>query len=853
MAREIEVRGASQNNLKNVNVTIPRGKVTVITGVSGSGKSSLAFDTILAESQRRFFYTLSNYTRQFLDLGVRPNVKSVTGLSPTISIAQNETEPSPQASIATFTELGELLGILLMRFGEKLCPIHRLPTAEQTLDSIVGRLAAERVGSLVTIAIPVATAKKGTFQTRISQLTRKGFVRGMVDGKWTNLQSPLNLLKDEKHDISIAVDQVKIEQGKEKRLSRSLQLALDEGDGVAEIWQTLPDGTPIGKPVAVSLRAGCPECGFSWPAVDARYFSANSLGRCPECVGRGLSNVEDDQDDELDSRLRHYIQPPCTSCRGTGVKKDMEAIQIDQLSILDLQTMPITKLSSFISQVLSRNSGNQVLERVAQEVLAILARMENLELSHLQLSRKLGSLSGGEMQRLRLAGIVGESLRGVLYVLDEPSQGLHYQEVHQLGAQLKKLSQSGNTVIVVDHDLGVLSAADWIIDLGPGGGNRGGEVVAQFSPVTAAKFAGVSATARVLAKEQEQLQPKRDKVKAMDCKDPSRDGSGNLRIIRPRLNNIVCDEIQFARGKLNVLAGKSGSGKSSLVYGIIFANLIKGSRWRQHSTPVHCERLNGWEDLEKVILVDRKSLAKSSVSMPATYLDVFSELRLIYSKVPEAQIAGLLPRDFSLSVSGGRCDECSGRGEIRISMRFLADAFQICPVCHGQRYQSNILSVRYAGLNLHQVLELNVESALEHFRNHRKIAKKLQNAVDLGLGYLRLGQFTSSLSGGEAQRLKLSNMLSAADLGQSLIILDEPTRGLHIDDTERLMASLKALTQSGATVLIIEHSLDVIRGCEWLVELGTGNSEKLGETSVLFMGTLDQLRHSPAGAFAKMI
>jgi excinuclease ABC subunit A len=731
--------------------------------------------------------------------------------------------------------------VLFSRTGERYCPTHALPTAEQSVDVIISRLLIDRNGEMITIAIPVANAKKGSFQTRLNQLAQKGFVRGMVNGKWTNLQPAPSLGKDDKHDISVAVDQLKIGEGKEKRLERSLHLALNEGGGVVEIWSTAADGKPQGKPQVVSTHSGCPECGYSWPALDARFFSANSVGRCTHCTGKGLQLQDNEETtDDIDPRLRYYLLPPCSSCQGTGIKSEMSGVRLNDQSVIDLQNMAIGKLGSFISQYVESRQDHEVVRRVGAEIAAIIERLKNVGLSHLQLARKLGSLSGGEMQRLRLAGVVGESLRGVLYVLDEPSQGLHYREVNQLAKQLQKLVAQGNTVVAVDHDLGLLAAADWIVDLGPGGGSAGGEVVAEFAPASAAKFSAVSATAQAMVSFDRGFNWGDGMAKALRAPTCDAEVTSKLRVIRPHLNNLRCQEIEFLRGRFNVVAGETGAGKSSLIYGIIYANLVTGSDWRKIHQAVHCEKLEGWDSISKVVLVDRRSLARSSVSMPATYLDVFSDLRQIYCKVPEAQMIGLTPRDFSLSVNGGRCPECSGRGEIRISMKFLADAFQRCPICHGHRYQVHLLGVRYHGLNISEVLELSIADALEQFRNHRKIATKLRCAVDLGLGYLRLGQATSSLSGGEAQRLKLANMMASGSLSESLMILDEPTRGLHAEDITRLITCLKSIVASGATIVVVEHSLEVIQSCDWLVELGSLTSDQRGG-EILFTGPVAKI------------
>lgn len=842
----ITVEGAFEHNLKDLSLKIPRGRITVVTGVSGSGKSSLAFDTVLAESQRRFFYTLSHYSRQFLDLGSRPAVRKVSGLSPAIALAQNETQPSRRATVGTLTDLSELFAVMMARFGSKNCPQHGMPTSAQGVDGIVDRIVHECDGQLVAICVPVATSKKGIFRAPLTAFAEKGYLRAYIDGEMVSLSPVPELAREEKHTIKLIVDQVKVKSTARERLQRSISVALSEGGGFAEFFAVAPSGLlklESGGPI--STKGGCPVCGFSWPKLDARYFSANSLGRCVSCNGFGvvpasgkrsdLSGLldstmiggESGADDEMDEVNFAHAVVDCEGCAATGVDAQYAAIKLGAHSIQQIMRAPLRDLPQILAGLRAGPLGaNPAFTRVDQEVAAIVDRIIGIGLGYLHLARRVRSLSGGESQRLKLAGILSDSLRGVLYVLDEPSQGLHPAELDLLWAGLERLRDQGNTILIVDHDEALMRRADLVVDLGPGGGADGGRLLAQFAPKDAARFARESRTAWHLSA---------GAAKSKFAVPAVRGPASYIQISGCTLHNLDIKRVRFVKSALNVVSGVSGAGKSSLVLGTLHRNIEasieawnSGSRGKKFQLR-GCASLDGIEDIEQLHLIDRRPVAKSSVSMPASYLDVFGELRDLYAQLPDAQIAGLTARSFSLNAEGGRCEECRGRGEVSLSMRFLSDARVPCPVCEGRRYQPPVLAVVYNGINIAQSLDLTIDQALETFANHKMIVRRLQPAQELGLGYLKMGQPSASLSGGEAQRLKMVPFLTKRMAAGTVLVMDEPTTGLHFDDVARLLERLKHLVALGATVIVVEHNTDMIRAADWLVDLGPGSAEAGGK------------------------
>lgn len=836
----IEVKGANEHNLKNVDVTIPRNAVTVITGVSGSGKSSLAFDTILAESQRRFFYTLSHFSRQFLDLGSRPDVRSIGGLSPAIALAQNETRPSRRATVGTLTDISELLGVMFARFGEPLCPKHFLPTASQSIDEIADHCLERHKEATVAICAPIAEAKKGNFTALLTAFAERGFLRAYIDGEMVSLAPPPRLAKEEKHTIKLVIDFVKVKAASRDRLLRSMDTALIEGKGVGEIFLATAKGEIDGKKgESFSTKSGCPECGFSWPKLDARYFSANSLGKCEKCQGYGtIGEFIDDDDGNVSEEeavgaaaFDLVGAERCESCRGTGIDKHYAAIRMQNQSIQDCLSMPLGTLHGMLQSWsgIPRLKDNAAFQRVFEEVFTSLGSINNLGLNYLNLSRRIRSLSGGEAQRLRLASVLGEHLRGVLYVLDEPSQGLHPLEIDRLWESIERLKQDGNTIIIVDHDEQLMKKADLIVDLGPGGGQSGGELMGTFHPRDAAAYAKVSRTAMHMSSKAAFLRHHIPKTT-----------NNFLEIKGGRRNNLQSVNAKFPFGAMTTVTGPSGAGKSSLVLGTLFPNVAASLTGELKSGKAyHCDSISGLDALSEVVVIDRGPVAKSSVSMPATYLDIFGDLRELFAGLPEAQMRGLTVKSFSLHSEGGRCEECRGRGEVNLVMKFLSDARVPCSICHGRRYRPHMFDVRFNHLSMDQVLELTIDEALENFKNFRKIVRKLQPAVNLGLGYLKLGQPSASLSGGESQRLKMVPYLVKQRNAGSLILVDEPTTGLHAEDIQRLVKVLRTLVDQGATVVVIEHNAEVICASDWVVDIGPGSANEGGR--VVYQGGLTSL------------
>ncbi len=827
----IQVRGACEHNLKDISVSIERGKMTVITGVSGSGKSSLAFDTILAEAQRRFFYTLSHYSRQFLDLGSRPAVQFMAGLSPAIALAQNETQPSRRATVGTLTDISELLAVMFAQFGTQHCPEHDLITGALSIGEIVETIFANFAGETVLICAPIAEKKKGNFATRLEKIAARGFMRAIIDDKLRNLQPVPQLIKEEKHTIKVIVDQLTVTPKSRDRLRRSLEAALVEADGFGELVPLDKDAKPkLAAAQRFSTKAGCRVCGYSWPKLDSRYFSANSLGKCLDCDGYGHREIDAAEfpDDYLVEDDLDHAECTCSACNGTGLSTNLRAIRLQDKSIIDLQASSLASVHEFLQATagLEPYAANGAFQRVYTEINSALGRILEVGLNYLSLSRRVRTLSGGEAQRLKLAGILSESLRGVLYVLDEPSQGLHPIELKRLVASLYHLRDLGNTLVIVDHDETIMRAADWIIDLGPGGGARGGELMARFAPQQAKAFSKQSVTAAFLAR------PSVMTTKA-STKKVAQAPRGYITIHDASLYNLQIERVRFPVGQMSIVSGVSGAGKTSLARSVLYENIqdlfeLEANGRAQRFRYRGCSKITGIDELEMVWLVDRRPVAKSSVSMPASYLDIFSDIRTLFAELPEAQVAGLTQRSFSLQVEGGRCDECKGRGEINLQMRFLADARVRCSRCKGKRYRPEVLEVRFGGLNLAEILNLTLDEAMEHFKTFKRIQKHLQPAIDLGLGYLKLGQPSASLSGGEAQRLKLVPLLAKKHGAGSLLVIDEPTTGLHFEDVLRLTKCLRQLVDDGATVVVIEHNVDVIARSDWVVELGPGAAAQGG-------------------------
>ncbi|MGE0174282.1 MAG: hypothetical protein AB7T49_15910 [Oligoflexales bacterium] len=833
--KQIEVRGARENNLKNVSVKIPRNQISIVTGVSGSGKSSLAFDTILKEAQRRFFYTLSHYSRQFLDIGTKPEVIAISGLSPAIGLTQNETQPSPLASVATITDLGELLAVLFAKYGERYCPKHMEATGQFDLKKLVQNIAAAATDKTVAICAPLVEQKKGHYAEELTRYAERGFLRAIIDGQMVSLNPTPSLDKNQKHSISIVIDSVKVKEGAAERMERSITTALEEGKGFGEYYvvSSVKTGYGVEQLGRFSDKQGCPVCGFSWPNMDSRHFSKNSLGKCSTCKGVGFLKPDSEDDEDI------LFFETCGTCEGTGLSPQLRSIKFFDRSLLDFYNMPLVEIQSFLGNLPnSQNAGQTV---VVSELRHEIEQIVRVRLGYISPLRAISTLSRGEHQRLRLSGLLNKALRGILYVMDEPSQGLHPQEVEQLWEALENLKGLGNTVILVDHDEHLIRKADNIIDMGPGGGRQGGTITACFKPAQAHTFKTLSETARHLAAEPISIERGKEKP------------SGKVLTIKSaHIHNLRIPKAEFCLGAINVVSGVSGAGKTNLVIRTLYRSLMARKAATRTKKVYGCGGLEGADQIENCYLVDRRHIAKSSVSMPATYLDVFTEIRNLFAQLPEAQVAGIDAKDFSLWGGNGRCEECNGKGEIQVNMRFLAEAKVHCSVCQGKRYKPHILSIKYNGYSIGDVLGLTLSEVADLFRNFSKIAKRLNPALEIGLDYLRLGQSTKSLSGGEAQRLKLASFFFKRLGVGDILFLDEPTSGLHFNDVKKLIAILKRLSAEGATIVVIEHNVDIIKNCDWLLEIGPGSAAEGGR--LIFQGLpADILKQadSPSAAFLR--
>jgi len=822
MQNAIVIKGARQHNLKNLDLVIPRDQLVVITGLSGSGKSSLAFDTIYAEGQRRYVESLSAYARQFLEQMTKPDVDSIDGLSPAISIEQKTTSHNPRSTVGTVTEIYDYFRLLFARIGEPFCYQCGNSIAAQTVQQMVDAILSLPTGSKIHILAPIVRGRKGEYRKELLAARKAGFVRVRIDGVIRDLSETITLHKQRKHTIEIVIDRVivKAETTVARRLADSVETALKMTKGLVGVL------TEDEQVRLYSEQLACIQCAVSYSEIAPRVFSFNSpQGACPECDGIGFKASGSPEQEEW------TFETPCEVCGGGRLKQESLAIKIGGKSIAEVTHSSVRQTLEFLDALHLTDRERLIGQRVIKEIRERLEFLLNVGLAYLTLDRPSATLSGGEGQRIRLATQIGSGLVGVLYILDEPSIGLHQRDHRRLLQTLLRLRDMGNTVVVVEHDAETMRAADYVLDLGPGAGVEGGQVVAQGTPsvVMADK---TSLTGQYLNGSRRVALPLRQ-----------RKPKGFLAVVNAEKHNLQNVSVKIPLGLFTCVTGVSGSGKSTLVIDVVFRSLGKGFA---QSKPVFegCQTIKGLEHLDKLIDIDQSPIGRTPRSNPATYTGLFSFIRDVFAQLPESRVRGYKPGRYSFNVKGGRCEACQGDGLIKIEMHFLPDIYVTCEVCSGQRYNRETLDVLYKGRTIADVLNMTVAEALEFFVNIPPIRVRLQTLSDVGLHYIKLGQSATTLSGGEAQRVKLSKELSKRPTGRTLYILDEPTTGLHFVDIQRLLDVLDRLVETGNTVLVIEHNLDVIRNADWIIDLGPEGGDQGGY--VVAEGTPQSVMEVPA-------
>ena len=947
----IKIRGARANNLQNIDLDIPRDKLVVITGLSGSGKSSLAFDTLYAEGQRRYVESLSSYARMFLGVMDKPDVDLITGLSPAISIDQKSTSRNPRSTVATVTEIYDYLRLLFARIGVPHCPICHKEVARRTVQDIIDQVLTLPVASKLMILAPIVSEKKGSFSHIGEQYLAKGFARARVDGIIYALDEWPELDKNLRHNIEVVVDRFVMGPGMESRVSQSVEQALDLGNGLMQVLKINDNTTALGQNnvrtdnaevITYSQRYACPDHPDELiPELEPRLFSFNApQGACPTCTGLGTRMEIDpslvlnpnltiaeggirpynriNQDSwwlkrltavgerhgfsvrqpirELSDEAIHKIlygtgddkyhvklsngyayeavyegvipnlekryretesdfirkdierfmrERVCQTCHGARLKPVVLAVTIHDYNIMDMCSMDVEHTIAVLDSDLGLSENEmKIAAPILKEIRARVGFMKDVGLNYLELSRSAATLSGGEAQRIRLATQIGSGLQGVLYVLDEPSIGLHQRDNDRLIATLKHLRDLKNTVIVVEHDEDTIRAADYLVDIGPGAGVKGGKVIAAGTPEEVAKNKDSITGQYLCGAKKIETPKKRRKVT---------DKTKYLEIIGARENNLKNIDVKIPLGLLTVVSGVSGSGKSTLVNEIMANELLARLNHAQTVPGAH-ERIDGIENLNKIIVIDQSPIGRTPRSNPATYTGIFNNIRELYASQPEAQVRGYKAGRFSFNVKGGRCENCQGDGVIKIEMHFLPDVFVTCDVCHGKRYNREALEVKYKNKTISDVLDMTVDEAVEFFENQPLIAGKLKTLQEVGLGYIRLGQPATTFSGGEAQRIKLATELSRRSTGKTLYVLDEPTTGLHSDDVKRLLSILQRLVDGGNSMVVIEHNLDVIKSADWIIDMGPEGGA--GGGKVVATGTPEQVAknvNSATGLYLKNI
>jgi excinuclease ABC subunit A len=808
MGNSIIIKGAREHNLKNIDVEIPRDKLVVITGLSGSGKSSLAFDTIYAEGQRRYVESLSAYARQFLEQMGKPDVDSIEGLSPAISIEQKSTSHNPRSTVGTVTEIYDYLRLLFARVGRPYCFQCGEEITAQTVQQMVDAIASLPEGRKFQILAPIVRGRKGEYRKELLEMRKAGYVRARVDGKIVDLGEDITLDKQKKHTIEIIVDRLVMKPGDAlmRRLADSVETATKLTGGLVAV---LPED---GNTRLYSDKLACINCGVSYPEITPRVFSFNSPhGACPACDGIGYVMMPGGQEEEDFTLLES-----CTVCHGARLRPESLSIKLAKKSIAEVTSLSVRAAADFFLSLKFTDRELVIAHRILKEIRERLGFLVNVGLDYLTLDRAAATLSGGEGQRIRLATQIGSGLVGVLYILDEPSIGLHQRDNRRLLQTLLRLRDLGNTVVVVEHDAETMMAADHILDMGPGAGSQGGHVIAQGTPQQIMGDPN-SLTGQYLRGIQTVSVPQRQ-----------RKARGTLSVVGAQKHNLKNVTARIPLGLFTCVTGVSGSGKSTLVLEVLFHSL---SQLLYHKKPKidGCKELKGVDALDKVIDIDQSPIGRTHRSNPATYTGLFGYIRDLYSNLPESRVRGYKPGRYSFNVKGGRCEACQGDGLIKIEMHFLPDVYVTCEVCKGQRYNRETLEIHHKGKSIADVLNMTVDDALEFFEHIPLIKAKLQTLHDVGLHYVKLGQSATTLSGGEAQRVKLSRELSKRATGRTMYILDEPTTGLHFADVQRLLDVLDRLVEAGNTVLVIEHNLDVIKNADWIIDLGPEGGDRGGE------------------------
>ncbi len=848
----IIVRGARVHNLKNIDAVIPRDKLIVLTGPSGSGKSSLAFDTIYAEGQRRYVESLSAYARQFLEQLGKPDVESISGLSPTISIEQRTTSYNPRSTVGTVTEIYDYLRLLYSRIGKPFCWNCQKPIQSQSPQQIVDHILSSSEGTKLSILAPIVRGRKGEYQKELQQLRQKGFVRVRIDGEILDLSQNISLDKNKKHEIDVYVDRIIVKGDRATlgtRVSDSVELALKLGEGLLVVESIV--GTKQTETL-MSEKFACPDCHISYPEPEPRTFSFNSpMGACPECDGLGTDpELETENDEEEEESPNDAIIPirettpetaPCPNCKGTRLKKESLHYKIGNRNIAEICKFSVLEVADFFKKLNLTDREQMISGRILHEIRERLRFLTEVGVGYLNLARSAQTLSGGEAQRIRLATQIGSSLVGVIYVLDEPSIGLHQKDNEKLISTLTRLRDLGNTVLVVEHDRDTIEQADWILDLGPGAGTQGGHVTAAGSYADILK-SKKSLTGRYMRGDLEIAVPK---VRRPWSKDKV------LRIEGAKQNNLKDIRVDIPLGVFTCVTGVSGSGKSTLIIDTLYRSLVQ-HLYHVNYGDLQVKAIRGLEHIDKVIDIDQSPIGKTPRSNPATYTGLFSLVRDLFAHLPESQVRGYSPGRYSFNVKGGRCESCQGDGMMKIEMHFLPNVYVQCEVCKGKRYNRETLEIRYKGKNIAEVLEMTGADAYTFFDAIPAIKMKLKILNDVGLGYLHLGQSATTLSGGEAQRIKLSKELSKRSTGRTVYILDEPSTGLHFDDVNKLISILHALADQGNTVIVIEHNLDIIKVADHIIDLGPDGGAAGGE--IVAAGTPEEIAknsRSETGRFLK--